>query len=140
MIGTVLVPPVWSVLTALPVAALIIWYFLRLGRDDVPVSRRRVRRVSLIAVLATLPMLVRVFSFVDPEQQPTAFIIWWSLIFVMILLIVATALLDMVNNFRLHHETMQAELHDAAAELAEAMRKRREQQQHDKDETADERG
>lgn len=140
MIGAVLVPPLWSVLVAGATAGLIFWYFRRMGRADVPPSRRRVRRLSLITVLAVLPILVRVLSFVDPEQQPGEFIAWWSVIFVLILVIVAIALLDMMNNLRLHNEIMQGELRDAATELAEAMRKRREQQQdnENKDETTDE--
>lgn len=140
MIGTVLIEPVWTLPIAMLIVAGVIWYFLRLGRDDVPPSRRRVRRLSLVAALATLPMLVWVLSFIRPEQQPGLFIALWSIVFVLILIIVALALLDMVNNLRLHHETVQAELHEAAAELAEAMRKRRERQQSDKGESADERG
>jgi C4-dicarboxylate-specific signal transduction histidine kinase len=129
MIAAVLVPALWTVPGALVCAVALVWYFVRLGGDDVPSSRRRVRRLSIASVLVTLPLFVWVLSFIDPTRQPAAFIVLWSVIFVMALIIIALALLDVVNNLRLHHEMVKADLNDAAAELAEAIRRRREQEQ-----------
>jgi len=137
MIGAVLVELIWTLPLALVVAAVASWYFIRLGGDDVPASRRRVRRLSLVAVMVTIPLLVWVLSVVDPELHPGRFIALWSVVFVMILIVVALALLDMVNNIRLHHETVRADLHDAAAELAEAMRRHRAQQKREHEDPTD---
>jgi len=58
MIGAVLVELIWTLPLALVVAAVASWYFIRLGGDDVPASRRRVRRLSLVAVMVTIPSVV----------------------------------------------------------------------------------
>ncbi|MFZ9881969.1 MAG: hypothetical protein ACO3QC_11265, partial [Phycisphaerales bacterium] len=57
--------PAWvTVPLAVAAVAALLWYFVRLGRAEVPVARRRMRRVSIAVLLAATVPLVRALSFV----------------------------------------------------------------------------
>jgi 4-amino-4-deoxy-L-arabinose transferase-like glycosyltransferase len=127
MIAATMVGLIWTLPIALIAAASVVWYFVRLGDERVPPSRRRIRRLSLIGVLLTLPLLIVAMSVLDPQQHQRSFVLIWSVIFLLILLLMAVALLDLMNSLRLQNEALREELRDSAAELAEAMRKRREE-------------
>ncbi|MDA0975099.1 MAG: hypothetical protein O2927_03945, partial [Planctomycetota bacterium] len=63
---------------AIPLAALLavgcLWYWRRLDRRDVPESRRRIRRFSLLLILTTLPGLVWCSSLLDHRVDPQAYL------------------------------------------------------------------
>jgi peptidoglycan/LPS O-acetylase OafA/YrhL len=113
---------------AIGVAAWIAWYWMRLGRDSVPSSRRRIRRISLVLMLMLLSMLVGGLSIVDRQVEPNRYIIVWILALVVILMIVATAGLDAVNTMRLIQRQAHEAIAESARDLSAAIAARRREQ------------
>lgn len=124
MLAAVHVHPVVSMLLACVVCAILVWYWHRLGGDEVPESRRRIRRASLVVMFASLPVMVRALSFVD-EQTPVDYIVSWAMILVLLLLVVLTAFIDLWNNVRLRQIALEEEAVDAAARLHKAINEQR---------------
>lgn len=120
--------PAFTMPPALALSAVCVWYWLRLGRSAVPVSRRKVRRFSLAIVLLSLPMAVRALSFVDPNLDKHGYAIAWTFVMLMVLLLVAAALMDAINNLRIHQQQKHDELTAAATDLALAIRDRRQRE------------
>ena len=117
----------------IPPAALvfgwIVWYWIRLGRADVPMSRRKLRRLSLGLMALSLPMFVRALSFLDPNVQPQQYAYTWLMGMLMVILVIVIAGLDALNTVRLIGRQTQDELRGAASDLAHAI-KRRQHAQH----------
>lgn len=87
--------PAWvTVPLACVAGAAIVWYFLRLGRSDVPRERRWVRRISLVLVGAALVPLVRGLTFAHPHEDRSGFAIAWAMV---LLLVVASLVLAVVD-------------------------------------------
>ena len=128
LLAAVHLPPAVTVPIALAISALLAWYWLRLGADSVPASRRKVRRFSLAAILLSMPMLVRALSFVDPAVDKKPYVIAWTAVTFMLLLIIAAALMDAINNLRLHQHQRNDAVMQAATDLAKAIRERRQQE------------
>lgn len=114
---------------AVVISAALVWYWVRLGRSDVPVSRRKIRRFSLVIMLLSLPMFVRALSFVDPAVDKRPYVLAWTACTFMVLVVLATALLDAVNSLRLHQNHRHEALREAAAQLAKALRDRKQEPQ-----------
>lgn len=102
MLGAVHLSPVVTVPIALVVVVWALWYWTRLGAAPVPVSRRWIRRASLIVILGGLPALVRGASFVDPSIDPIAYTQTWTVAIGALVLLVLCAVIDAVNSVRLH--------------------------------------
>lgn len=134
-IAAIIVEPAWTIPPAVVIGLSLVWYWLRLGRADVPPSRRRVRRLNTVFLLLSLPLFVRALSFLDPEQQPRAFLITWSILVLVMLMVIIMALLDAMNSLRLHHHKVEAELRQATANLILAAKTRRDQTRNPKSET-----
>ena len=117
--------PAWSIPLAVALAGVLVWYWFRLRGEHVPTSRRKIRRVSIALMLLSLPMLVRAVSFLDPEVDKRPYVVNWTIAIFMLLLVIATALMDAINNLRLHQEMRQDALHEAAIDLAQAVREHR---------------
>ena len=83
-------------------------------------ARRRVRRISILLVLLTLPGLVRGLSFVDSDVAPRDYVVTWSVAMTMVLLTLVTALLDGLVTFHRLRHVERRELDEAAASLARA--------------------
>jgi undecaprenyl pyrophosphate phosphatase UppP len=120
--------PYVSLPIAAGLAAVMIWYWFRIGRPIVPVSRRKIRRFSIAVMLLSLPVFVRGLSFLD-HQNPAdkqQYVMTWTIATFMLLMVVATALMDAINSLRLHQRHQHQAMHDTAAELANALQRRRE--------------
>ena len=89
-----MVPAALSLPVAIAMGALLVWYFVRLGRPEVPRSRRIVRRMSIVCALAGLPALVRALTFVHPHEDRAGWALAWS---VTLLALVAWATLAVVD-------------------------------------------
>ena len=123
MMGQVFIDARYTLAAALLIAALLVWYWVRLGRETVPESRRRVRRLSLFFMLLSLPALVRGLSYLSPRQDPSDFVITWTVATVMVLLVIGTALADAVVSLRLHRREFEGEIEKAGTELHDAVRR-----------------
>lgn len=117
--------PAISLLAAVAIAIWIVWYWRRLGMDDVPRSRRKIRRYSLATIALSLVFFVRVLSFIERATQPRQYMVTWSLALLMVMIVIAIALLDALNNLRLLHAYTTADMDQSARELIEAIDKRR---------------
>lgn len=104
MILAVSLPAAVTIPPALVVAGWIMWYWHRLAAPEVPDSRRRIRRASIIVILASLPILVRGLSFLDHATDHSQYIITWLLVLFTLGLVVVTAGIDLVNTLRIERK------------------------------------
>jgi hypothetical protein len=125
LLASVHLSPAFTVPIAVAISAVVVWYGVRLGREDVPASRRKIRRFSLAIMLLSLPMFVRALSFVDPVLDKRQYAVAWTAATIMVLIVIAAAFMDAVNNLRLHQRQQHEELTKAATDLALAIRERR---------------
>jgi hypothetical protein len=89
--------PWWvSVPAAVAVGALLVWYFVRLGRADVPRGRRLVRRSSVVLALLAIIPLVRALTFAHPHEDRVAFAVAWSSVLLVIVLCFVLAIVDVI--------------------------------------------
>lgn len=95
-------PPVATVPLGVVAMVFLVLYWIRLGRPDVPRSRRIIRRSSIAIALVQIPLLFVSLSLVDPVVHPRAYILCWLACLLLVVLIVVVAMADVVNNFRLH--------------------------------------
>jgi cytochrome bd-type quinol oxidase subunit 2 len=105
VIAAVHVHPAITSVLALLVAAVLGWYWHRMGDEHVPASRRRIRRISILCMLISLPMFIAALSLLDPaiHNQKRTYALAWTFALGMLLIIIITAVLDMMNNLRLHN-------------------------------------
>jgi hypothetical protein len=75
-----MVPAAVTVPVAIVLAALLAWYFARLGRAEVPRGRRRLRRASIACALVALVPLVRALTFVHPHEDRVGWAVSWSIV------------------------------------------------------------
>lgn len=93
--------PWWiSVPVAGAVGAVAMWYFIRLGRPDVPRERRWVRRISLVLVTAALIPLVRGLTFAHPHEDRSAFAVAWAMVLMLVLASLVLAVVDVMLTAR----------------------------------------
>jgi hypothetical protein len=118
--ASVHIPLLWSIGPALAALALVVWYWLRLSSEGVPPSRRRIRRTSLAIIAVTIPLLMTGLSVVDGNQQKNAYVIIWSLCLLCMLFIITTAVVDALNNIRLHREAKHDQLIHTAVTMLRA--------------------
>jgi peptidoglycan/LPS O-acetylase OafA/YrhL len=116
--------PYWTIPAALASAAGLIWYWMQLGRPNVPVSRRRIRRISTAIMFLSLPLMVYGLSFADRITQPRQYIIAWTMAMFMMLIVIAIACLDGINSLLLHQRQAHEEVTETARELRRALRRR----------------
>lgn len=122
MIVAATLPWVFTVPIAVLIAIAIIWYWLVLGKPDVPASRKRIRQTSLIVMLVSLPVLVRALSFVSHQANSSQFVIVWSMLLVLLLLLVITAIADAINTINIHRKQQFKEMAKAAADMLKKTR------------------
>lgn len=115
MIIAATLPWVATVPTAALIAIAIIWYWFVLEKPDVPTSRKRIRRTSMIVMLVSLPVLVRALSFVSHQTNPSQYVIVWSMLLILLLLLVITAIADAINTMNIHRDQQIKEMARAAA-------------------------
>jgi hypothetical protein len=121
-----------SLRMTVPLALLIVvglaWYWTALAEEEVPVSRRRVRRSSMVLMLVSLPAFVLGLSVFDPAVDQIAYVITWLVAIALVLLVFLGALLDVAVSMRIQREQYERDMRQAAAELREAMETQRERQ------------
>ncbi|MHC4218256.1 MAG: hypothetical protein ACYSU7_07330 [Planctomycetota bacterium] len=105
---------------AVAAAVLILWYWAHLGHDDVPVSRRRIRRASLVVILIGLPIVVRALSFIDHQTQQGQYVVTWLLVLFCIGLVLIAAAIDLCDIVRLSHRERRRHFLDAHVAAAKA--------------------
>ncbi|MEY3144025.1 MAG: hypothetical protein RLY21_2518 [Planctomycetota bacterium] len=89
--------PWWiSVPVAVLLAGLLVWYFIRLGRGDVPRGRRWLRRASVVLALVGLAPLVRALTFAHPHEDRVAFAVAWSSVLFVLIACLVLALVDVI--------------------------------------------
>ena len=120
MIAAAHLPAALTVSLAAPVVVLIVWYWVRLGADGVPRSRRWIRRSSMIVMLVGLPILVWALSFVDYTTQQGQYVISWLLVLFCIGLVLLAAAIDVFDTLRLSRQERRRTFLDAAAAAARA--------------------
>lgn len=118
------IPPVYSLAVAAMVLGWITWYWIRLGQEHVPTSRRTIRRISLAVMTLTLIPLVRGASFVDRAVEPREYVVTWTVALLLILAVIACAALDAINSLRLHQRMAHDAISDSARELMDAIHRR----------------
>lgn len=106
----------------------IVWYWLCLGRTGVPVSRRWIRRISIVFLLVSLPMLVRGMSVLDSRTNPGEYVATWMVAIVMVVLVMVTAVIDAANNLRIHRRMRQEVVEQAVRRLVQEISDRRQKQ------------
>lgn len=114
--------PLFTVPPSLLAALVLLWLWMRVSRAEVPAGRRRVRRVSIALMLLALPPLVRGTSFIDPALRPREYLVTWSIVIVLVLLVLVTAAMDVAVSLRLHRELVEREMRRAADDLVRAAR------------------
>ena len=124
-IAAVHVRPGFPIALAALVLLWTLWYWLRLGRPDVPTSRRRIRRFSMAVMLLSLPIFVTALSFIDPDIEQIRYIRTWTVALGMVGLVIISAVIDAMNNLRLHARMKQEAMHDTAAKLAGDLKRRK---------------
>lgn len=101
-------------------------HVLSVARSDMPASRRRIRMANGMLMMFTVPLAVYAFGFASPDSgQGREFALAWMLVAGMLVLIIAVALLDVANTFRLHlpeRAKMRSELRAARESLESAAR------------------
>jgi hypothetical protein len=128
MIAAAHLPAALTIPVAAAAAVLIMWYWVRLGAEGVPRSRRRIRRASMTIMLAWLPVLVWAVSFVDYRTQQARYVVSWLLVLLGLGLILLTAVVDVLDTLRLSRQERRRHFLDAhaAAALAREARKKEE--------------
>lgn len=120
MILAVHLPAAVTIPLALVVAGWIMWYWHRLAAPEVPDSRRRIRRASIIVMSLSLPIFVRALSFIDPETSRWEYVIAWLLVLFALGLVVVTAGLDMINTVRMQRKADRQRVGEAVSALIKA--------------------
>jgi len=124
VIAAIHMSPAVTVPAGLFITLLLAWYWHSMGLPDVPSSRRRIRRVSLGFIEATLICLVLAMSFIDHTRQPSAYVFAWTGVLLLLLVVMVTAVIDLINNMRLQEFARQDRVIEAAAEAARIRRTR----------------
>lgn len=91
-----MIPAVWSVPAGILVAAVLVWYFVRLGRGDVAPMVRRVRRIGIAFALASIIPFVRALTFVHPHEDRAGWAAAWAVAFLALLGWFLLAIVDVV--------------------------------------------
>ncbi len=116
MIAVHLAPSI-SISIASVLAVLIVLYAWFLGRAEVPAPRRKIRRMSLIVMLATLPVLVRALSFINPSIQPTQYVVSWLIVLAAMIILIFLAIFDVFITAHVHAREQEARIRRDAPDL-----------------------
>ncbi len=120
--------PLWAVVPPCAILMLVLaGYILALREADVPESRRRIRTAGGIVMMTTLPMIVYLFAIVTPAS-PRKFMLTWAMLIGLLFMLVVLALVDVLNNFRLHskmHTDLREELSDIRTSVRDLVEKER---------------
>lgn len=95
--------PTWAVipmaaLTLLAVAA----HARALAQEDVPPSRRRIRSANALVMLVAIPIGAYAIGVAEPAADQRAFVLAWTLLAGLLVVVTGLAVLDMLNTYRLY--------------------------------------
>jgi len=124
-VSTVHLGPEATIPAAIAVGAALIWYWIKLGAPHIPASRRRIRRVSLVLILFSLPMFVRALSVIDPDLDPKEYVATWTMALLMVAIVMVIAGVDVMNNLRLLQQQAHLDVEKSARDLLQAIDDRR---------------
>ncbi len=107
----------------IPLAAvalvLLVWHHDRLGRDDVPAPRRRVRRAATWAMAAGVLAMTVALCFADPAVHPMLFVVSWSAVMAVLAIVIVLAVVDVaVSSWLAGIERDEAAIRRGVAVLA----------------------
>jgi hypothetical protein len=98
---------VWFVAPMAAVTMLVLATHLTLLRKaPMPESRRRIRIANGVLMLFATPLIAYVFGVATPAT-PSAFVVAWTSVAVMLLMMLMLAMLDMLNTARLHRAELR---------------------------------
>lgn len=100
-------PPQVAIPVAATFVAACLWYWRRLERAEIPESRRRIRRFSILLILMLLPGLVWCSSMLDHRRDPEAYVVGWLACLMLLGLIVLSAVVDVLDTMRLRAAELQ---------------------------------
>ena len=102
MIETSPILPIWLVAPMAGVTMLLLaCHLTALHASDMPVSRQRIRVANGVLMMFVTPLLAYVLGYATPGD-PGPFVMGWTSVSVMLLMILMLAVLDMLNTARLH--------------------------------------
>lgn len=108
--------PLWAVLPPCLILMLVLaGYVQALKEADVPESRRRIRTAGCVVMMMTQPLIVYVFAVVT-SSSPRKFMLTWAMLIGLLCMLVFLALVDVINNLRLHSK-MKNDLHAEMASI-----------------------
>jgi len=97
------IAPAWLVMPFAGLTLLVLaGHVLALGRGPMPASRRRIRTVNGVLMMATTPLVAYGFAMATPDL-PRTFVMVWTLSSAMVFLVLTLAGLDVMNTLRLNH-------------------------------------
>jgi hypothetical protein len=100
--------PTWLAVTAATITLIGLMIHMRfLMTADIPPSRKRIRTVNGWLMLAAIPLLAYAFGFASPSQARLFGLVWAGSVG-LIGIIVMLAMLDILNNWRLHRRASRA--------------------------------
>lgn len=123
-VGSGPIAPAWVVLPMALLALVVLGLHLQGLRLDesVPPSRRRVRTVNAVVMMATTISLAYSFALADPALDPRDFALSWMTSVGLLFIVLLMGLIDSVNNIRLHVRTrrrLRNELRESLLKIAE---------------------
>ncbi len=86
-----------------------------LYRTEMPLSRKRIRIANAALMLFTTPVIAYGFGWADPATDRRPFVVTWTLIAGLVVLILMLALFDAVNTLRLQRSELRAIRRNALA-------------------------
>lgn len=100
-------------------------HVVSVARSDMPASRRRIRMSNGLLMMFAVPIAAFAFGFAEPETQQREFALAWMMVAGLLVLVIAIAVLDVINTFRLHlpeRAKMREELRSARKALESVSR------------------
>lgn len=123
MIVIALLPRALTIPIAALLAVAILWYWIALDKPNVAASRRRIRRASMVVLLVSLPVFVQALSFSNHQNNPSQYVIIWTMVLLLLVLLIITAIADALNTMKLHRDKQIQEMSKAAADMLTKARK-----------------
>lgn len=94
--------PAWVVLPMAGFTLVVIGFHLQwMHRAKMPESRRRIRTASNLVSMGAVPLIAVGFGLINPDDH-RLFVLVWLAIVGLLGIIVLLAMVDVLNNFRIH--------------------------------------
>ena len=110
MLALVHISPTLTIPFAVVLMVILGWYWWRLGRAATPLRRRNIRRFATSIMLITVPFLVLGLSMIDSAINQNGYIMSWSVVMSLLVLLILCAVFDMLNNVREYERQVHGEI------------------------------